>query len=106
MPLPNAWRLKNRETRRSVPRSPLPLTPPAVDPSEELAAVDEPQADLINVNEASKADLVSLPGIGPASADAIIRNRPYESVEEMIEKASLTRLDENDVAIITNSVSF
>lgn len=92
--------------QKAPARSPSPLPLPAVDPSEELEDVVEPQAELINVNEAAKADLVALPGIGPASADAIIRNRPYSSVEEMIQKASLTRLDENDIAIITNSVSF
>lgn len=106
--LPNAWQLAQAPPPEPEAEEEF-LNPPAVDPSEELAAVDdpmEPEADRINVNEASKLLLVSLPGIGPKSANDIIKHRPYTSVDEMIEKASLTRLDEADIAIITNSVTF
>lgn len=38
---------------------------------------------LINVNTASQAQLESLPGIGPATAQKIISGRPYASVDEL-----------------------
>ena len=40
-------------------------------------------ARLLNLNTASLADLVALPGIGPKTAEAIIRARPLHSFEEL-----------------------
>lgn len=37
----------------------------------------------VNLNQATSAELESLPGIGPAKAQAIIANRPYGSVDEL-----------------------
>jgi hypothetical protein len=37
----------------------------------------------VNVNTASEADLVALPGIGPATAKKIIAGRPYASVADL-----------------------
>ncbi|MEM9152304.1 MAG: helix-hairpin-helix domain-containing protein [Cyanobacteria bacterium P01_F01_bin.3] len=103
--LPNAWHLTT--VKAEPPAEPAEDTGLADAPLS--AEADEPTApnpDLININEASKTQLVSLPGIGPASAEAIIENRPYTSVENMVEKASLTRLDPDDINAIQAAVTF
>lgn len=46
---------------------------------------------VINVNEASLAELDKLPGVGPVGAQKIIDGRPYESIEELFTKKAVTR---------------
>lgn len=41
---------------------------------------------LININNASQAQLEALPGIGPVTAQKIISGRPYGSVDDLINK--------------------
>lgn len=40
-------------------------------------------AGSIDINHASKADLQTLPGIGDAYANAIIKNRPYKNKTQL-----------------------
>ncbi|MCL5746847.1 MAG: ComEA family DNA-binding protein [Patescibacteria group bacterium] len=47
-------------------------------------------AALINVNTATSAELDTLPGIGPVTAEKIINNRPYSSVDELLSKKAVT----------------
>ena len=42
-------------------------------------------ANLISINRASKAELESLPGIGPILAKRIIEGRPWRRIDELIE---------------------
>lgn len=44
---------------------------------------------LININSASQAQLESLPGIGPVTAQKIIANRPYSVVSDLLTKKSV-----------------
>lgn len=44
------------------------------------------QANLININIASEAELDTLWGIGPATAQKIISGRPYQKIEELLTK--------------------
>lgn len=44
------------------------------------------QASQINVNTASISELDTLPGVGQVTAQKIIKNRPYKTVEELVEK--------------------
>jgi len=44
---------------------------------------------LVDINSASRKELMTLPGIGTAEADKIIANRPYLTKTELVSKAAL-----------------
>jgi DNA uptake protein ComE-like DNA-binding protein len=43
----------------------------------------------LDLNSATKAELMKLPGIGDAHADAIIKNRPYKNKTQIKTKANI-----------------
>jgi competence protein ComEA len=43
-------------------------------------------ADLININNASSDSLDSLPGVGPATITKIVNGRPYQNINELLDK--------------------
>ncbi len=47
----------------------------------------------VNVNTASEADLLTLPGFTREKADKVIANRPYRSAEDLVSKGVLTQGD-------------
>ena len=46
----------------------------------------QPASILIDLNNASRDDLMSLDGIGEVRADAIIRARPFKAKTELVER--------------------
>lgn len=46
---------------------------------------------LVNINTASQSELESLPGIGPVTAQKIISNRPYQTLEELVAKKPMNQ---------------
>ena len=45
----------------------------------------------VNINLATESELDTLPGIGPARAKEIIKNRPYKDIDELVQKGVLSK---------------
>ena len=74
----------------------IPRAGEAQNPAINLTQTGVPQGGvvgsetLINVNSATGAELDTLPGIGPVTAEKIINNRPYSSVDELLSRKVVT----------------
>ena len=65
----------------------IPLGPSAVIAATEKAG----QADLLDINTATAEQLKALPGIGDAYSEKIIKGRPYQRKDELVQKKILPR---------------
>jgi DNA uptake protein ComE-like DNA-binding protein len=52
----------------------------------------------LNINRASEAELESLPGIDPETAQKIIAGRPYASSAELLQRRIVTKTEFNQIA--------
>jgi competence protein ComEA len=43
----------------------------------------------VNINQATEEELDALPGVGPVTAQKIISNRPYQSVDDLVSKKAV-----------------
>ena len=67
----------------------LPLLPFAVTDSSLVQAAEK--SDLIDINAATAEQLKMLPGIGDAYAEKIVKGRPYQRKDELVQKKILPR---------------
>lgn len=55
------------------------------------------QADLIDINSATEAQLSTLPGVAKARSEAIIKGRPYKGKDELLTKKIVPENVYNDI---------
>jgi len=74
----------------ATPAAPAKTTAPATK-SEKKSMAKTPAMPAIDINSASKEDLMKLAGIGDVTADKIIAGRPYTSKAQLESKGIVTK---------------
>ena len=89
--------------------SPMPQGKPAMPPGHSGTTTAPPmgsgsssstgaaKAKVIDLNTAGKDELQTLPGIGEARSDAIVKNRPYRSKDELVSKKIVPQTVYDDI---------
>jgi competence protein ComEA len=70
--------------QKAAPATPAPATKSTTTTG--AAPTAAKQADLIDINSATEAQLSTLPGIAKARSEAIIKGRPYKGKDELLSK--------------------
>jgi competence protein ComEA len=65
------------------PNSPAAAAPTATD---KPTGKSEQSGELVDINSATAPELTKLPGVGPARAQAIIANRPYNGKDDLTQR--------------------
>ena len=74
-----------------------PTTPAAKSATTGATSAAAKQADLIDINSATEAQLSTLPGVAKARSEAIIKGRPYKGKDELLAKKIVPENVYNDI---------
>jgi competence protein ComEA len=67
------------------------------EPKKPAATAEKKAEALIDLNSASRDELMKLKGIGDARADAIIKGRPYKGKNELVDRKIVPENVYNDI---------
>src|SRR5262249_40698926 len=78
-------------SKPAAPPATIPpaTTPPAATSQSPATTGTQPQGGLVDITSASSEELDKLPGVGPARAQAIIANRPYNGKDDLLQRKIL-----------------
>lgn len=71
-----------QDAKKAAPK----MAEKAAAPAKAHTKMAEKAGDLLDLNTATKAELVALKGIGDKYSDAIIKGRPYARKDELVSK--------------------
>lgn len=89
-----SWIAKNLNLALKLTDSQKIYIPKVGDTASETVLGTSDQAsstDLININSASESQLDQLPGIGLVTANKIISQRPYSTIDQLLEKKAVSQ---------------
>ena len=67
------------------------------EPKKAAPAAEKKAEALLDINSASRDDLMKLKGVGDARADAIIKGRPYKGKNELLDRKIVPENVYNDI---------
>lgn len=67
------------------------------EPKKPVAAAEKKTDALLDINSASRDELMKLKGVGDARADAIIKGRPYKAKNDLLDRKIVPENVYNDI---------